>query len=118
MANSAAFSRNFFALWQNLGPFWLAVAFVSAGVFFVGGLESLSTAWALPEYSHGPLIPVLSALLFLRQLKEYPIDARPKHHRWVGIVVIIGAIGMGAVVHPQLTSRMPPIRTIDQKGSV
>jgi hypothetical protein len=34
----------------------------------------------LPEYSHGPLIPILSGLLFLRtfwQLKEYPPEPGP-----------------------------------------
>jgi hypothetical protein len=48
------------------------VATVAAAVFFADGLAALRAAWSLPEYSHGPLIPILSGLLFLRQLKEYP----------------------------------------------
>jgi hypothetical protein len=42
------------------GLFWLVVATVAAGWFFADGLDALLTAWSLPEYSHGPLIPILS----------------------------------------------------------
>lgn len=79
------------------GIFWLLVASVAAGLFFIDGLDALLTAWQLPEYSHGPLIPVLSALLFLRQLKEVPVDTGPKRHRWVGVTVILGAIAFGTL---------------------
>ncbi len=33
------------------------------------GLESLGRAWMTPEYSHGPLIPLISLYLFLRERK-------------------------------------------------
>jgi len=56
----------------TMGLFWLTAATVASFVFFQEGLNALLVAWQLPEYSHGPLIPVLSGLLFLRQLKEYP----------------------------------------------
>lgn len=74
---------------------WLAVAVLASGYFFVDGLDALLTAWQLPEYSHGPLIPILSGLLFLRQLKEYPPQPGPKRDRWVGFVVILGALAIG-----------------------
>ena len=67
------------------GYFWLAVSTIAAAVFFSDGLDALLTAWQRPEYSHGPLIPILSGLLFLRQLKEYPPDPGPKRDRWVGV---------------------------------
>ena len=79
------------------GSFWLLVAIVSAGLFFIDGLDALLTAWALPEYSHGPLIPLLSAFLFLRQLKEVPEAPGRKRDRWPGIVVILMALMMGLV---------------------
>jgi exosortase D (VPLPA-CTERM-specific) len=79
------------------GLFWLAVATGAAGLFFLDGLDALLTAWALPEYSHGPLIPILSTLLFLRQLKEYPPEPGPKRDRWAGVVVILGAIALGTL---------------------
>lgn len=80
------------------GIFWLTLATLSAIVFFWEGLEALLVAWQLPEYSHGPLIPVLSALLFLRQLKEYPPNHGPVHDRqaglWLlGISVVFALLG-------------------------
>ena len=66
-------SRNW-TEWATPGLFWLVVAVLGAGLFFSEGLDPLLAAWQLPEYSHGPLIPVLSLLLFLRQLLEVPVD--------------------------------------------
>jgi len=79
------------------GMFWLAVAIVGAGLFFVEGIEKLLFEWQRPEYSHGPLIPVLSGLLFLRQLKEVPVNPGPVHDRWVGVTVVFLAITVGAL---------------------
>lgn len=81
----------------NWGLVWLVIASLAAGVFFIDGLDALLTAWQLPEYSHGPLIPILSGFLFLRQLKEYPIEPGPKRDRWVGFVVLLFAIFFGAL---------------------
>lgn len=83
--------------WVNPGLFWLFVSIVGAAVFFADGLDALLTAWALPEYSHGPLIPILSALLFLRQLKEYPVDPGPKRNRWVGVTVVVAALMLASL---------------------
>ena len=55
-----------------------------------------------------PLIPILSGLLFLRQLKEYPVDPGPKRNRWVGVTVIVG-VGLGvmwAAIWRVLTTEM------------
>ena len=83
--------------WLKPGLFWLAVAVLGAGAFFYEGIDALLAAWATPEYSHGPLIPVLSSLLFLRQLKSVPVDPGPKSHRWVGVTVILLALTMGTL---------------------
>ncbi len=77
--------------------FWLVLASAGAAVFFIDGLEALLTAWELPEYSHGPLIPILSALLFLRQLKEFPIEPGQKRDRWVGFCVLLLAVMIGTL---------------------
>ena len=90
MMSSPALSR--LDQWLTPGLFWLCVAIVGAAVFFADGLDALFAAWALPEYSHGPLIPILSGLLFLRQLKSFPIDPGPKRNRWVGVTVIVAAL--------------------------
>jgi exosortase D (VPLPA-CTERM-specific) len=79
------------------GVFWLVAAVVAAGIFFADGLDALLRAWQLPEYSHGPLIPILSLLLFLRQLKSVPEHPGPLRNRWVGVVVVAFALAVGAL---------------------
>lgn len=81
----------------NWGLVWLVIATVAAGVFFIDGLDALLSAWSRPEYSHGPLIPILSGLLFLRQLKSVPVDPGPKRNRWVGVTLLVFAIFCGAL---------------------
>ena len=83
--------------WLTPGFFWLVLATLGAAFFFADGLDALVVAWALPEYSHGPLIPVLSALLFLRQLKEYPPAPGPKRDRWIGVTFIFGALALATL---------------------
>lgn len=77
------------------GVFWLLVATVGAFAFFEEGIDQLLTAWQLPEYSHGPLIPVLSALLFLRQLKSFPVATTPVTDRGPGIALLAFALLLG-----------------------
>ena len=79
------------------GLFWFAIATIAAGAFFIDGLDALLTAWQRPEYSHGPLIPILSGLMFLRQLKSVPVDPGPKRDRWVGVTLLLFAIFCGAL---------------------
>ena len=80
---------------NSKGLFWLALATLGAAVFFIEGLEALLSAWQLPEYSHGPLIPVLSALLFLRQLKTVPENYGSADRRWIGFLVLLLALSFG-----------------------
>lgn len=72
----------------HAGMFWLLLAILASGLFFWEGIEALLVAWQLPEYSHGPLIPVLSALLFIRQLKEYPPNPGPLPDRGPGLALL------------------------------
>ena len=76
-----------------LGPALLALAIAAGGVFFADGIAALLRAWQLPEYSHGPLIPLLSGFLFLRQLKEWP--PTPAGRRWPGVAMIALALAIG-----------------------
>lgn len=94
---TSAISRQGLSAWLTPGLFWLLVATLGAAVFFRDGLDALLLAWSKPEYSHGPLIPILSGFLFLRQLREYPPDPGPKRQRWAGVLVILGAITLGAL---------------------
>ena len=58
----------------GLGWFVVLVA-ASLPVFWIGIL-SLGRAWSTPEYSHGPLIPLISLYLFLRELRTTPLPPR------------------------------------------
>lgn len=50
---------------------FLALLAVSLPIFWIG-LVSLAEAWSTPEYSHGPLIPLISLYLFIRELRQMP----------------------------------------------
>ena len=97
VASTATSSRISLKSFMTWGMFWLVVASIGSAIFFIDGLDALLAAWQLPEYSHGPLIPILSGLLFLRQLKEFPINPGPIRDRWVGFTVILFAIMIGAL---------------------
>jgi exosortase D (VPLPA-CTERM-specific) len=78
------------------GPILLALAIAGATAVFWMGIVSLGDAWVTPEYSHGPLIPVLSSYLFLRQLKRVPplpnSAADAARRRWPGVLVIAATL--------------------------
>ncbi len=80
----------------NMGVLWLILAIIAAGAFFWEGIVELLDAWKLPEYSHGPLIPLLSGLLFLRQLKLFPPTEVTARDRIPGVVLLVVAVLMGA----------------------
>jgi len=81
----------------NWGMFWLLIATIAALIFFSDGINTMLAAWQLPEYSHGPLIPVLSAFLFLKQLKDYPINPDLHRNRWPGVALITLSLVIGAM---------------------
>ncbi|MEL6643259.1 MAG: VPLPA-CTERM-specific exosortase XrtD [Pseudomonadota bacterium] len=75
----------------------LALSTLAAALYFADGLRALVTAWQVPEYSHGPLIPVLSGLLFLRHLRRVPAGRSDLRDRWVGVLVICAALALGGL---------------------
>jgi exosortase D (VPLPA-CTERM-specific) len=77
------------------GLVWLAAATAAAGLFFQEGILALTQAWQTAEYSHGPLIPVLSGYLFLRQLRGVPPEPGPVADRGPGLLVLVGALLLG-----------------------
>ncbi|MEL7183790.1 MAG: exosortase, partial [Pseudomonadota bacterium] len=54
------------------GVILLGLAVASTIPLFWLGLGELLSAWTTPEYSHGPLIPLISLFLFLRELRARP----------------------------------------------
>lgn len=83
--------------YMTWGLFWLLAMSIAAAVFFSHGFVILLDAWGEPEYSHGPLIPVLSALMFLREMKLFPPQPGPKNDRWQGVFVVVLAILLAAM---------------------
>lgn len=51
---------------------WLIVAAAGAAAFYWDGLASLGVAWQRPEYSYGPMVPLITAYMTLRELHRRP----------------------------------------------
>jgi exosortase D (VPLPA-CTERM-specific) len=78
------------------GFFWFIALIVAALPIFWLGLQSLGAAWITPEYSHGPLIPLISLYLFLREMRHRPPAASGTPvNRKPGIFVILVALLFG-----------------------
>jgi exosortase D (VPLPA-CTERM-specific) len=77
-----------------VGVAWFALAIVSTLPLFWFGFTGLASEWAKPEFSHGPIIPLLSFYMFLREMKFVPPPAGPVTDRWPGVALI----GLGLVV--------------------
>ncbi len=76
------------------GGLWIVLAIIGCVAFFWDGIASLLDAWSRPEYSHGPLIPVIAGFLLLRELKNRPPLADPGS-RIPGLVVTAFGILVG-----------------------
>lgn len=74
------------------GLTWFVLLLVSSIPIFWIGFVSLAGAWQTAEYSHGPLIPIISLYLFLRELRQSPLPASVVEDRWPGIALIAGSL--------------------------
>jgi exosortase D (VPLPA-CTERM-specific) len=90
----------------NFGPLLLLIALLGASVYFAEGGEALFTAWQLPEYSHGPLIPLLSGFIFLNELKSVPERPGAVDLRWPGVALVAFSLLLGLLGH---LARIPDI---------
>lgn len=100
MTNAASIDRKRAASGLALNPVGLGLfallALGSLPLFWIG-FVSLASAWSTAEYSHGPLIPLISLYLFLREqrrrsrLLEIPRDG------WPGIAVLVFALALAAL---------------------
>ena len=77
---------------NGFGALWFAVALVAAVPVFWSGFVSLGDAWVTPEYSHGPLIPLLSFYLFLRDMRRVPPTGAPVTDRGPGLAITLIAL--------------------------
>ncbi|MEO0682814.1 MAG: VPLPA-CTERM-specific exosortase XrtD [Pseudomonadota bacterium] len=60
------------------------------------GATNLAYEWSKPEYSHGPLIPVLSAFMFLREMSQVPPVQHEIRDRRTGLWIIGAAFVIAA----------------------
>lgn len=96
-------------LTDRLGSLVFAILILGAIPIFWNGFTSLIEAWSTPEYSHGPLIPLISLYLFLRELRKDPMpDATPGLVRWPGFLVVCAGLALGIVGN---LVRIPDIST-------
>ena len=79
----------------------------SLPIFWIG-IASLIKAWGTPEYSHGPLIPLISLYLFLRELRRAPLPGAEAPLRWPGLLVVIFALAVAVLGN---LARIPDIVT-------
>lgn len=79
-----------------LGLGWFVLLIAAGLPIFWLGFVSLGRAWSTPEYSHGPLIPLISLYLFLRELRHSP-PAAPgtPANRVPGIALLMFALTFG-----------------------
>lgn len=75
---------------------FLVLLVVSVPLFWIG-FVSLAAAWSTAEYSHGPLIPLVSLYLFLREMRRMPRPDAGARTRWPGIAVILLALAVAAL---------------------
>ncbi|TNC74802.1 VPLPA-CTERM-specific exosortase XrtD [Rubellimicrobium roseum] len=78
------------------GLVWFGLLVLASLPIYWLGFGALLRAWSTPEYSHGPLIPLISLYLFLRELRHAPPEnpLQPRT-RWQGIAVILFALAFG-----------------------
>ena len=74
------------------GLAWFTLLLAGSVPIFWIGFVSLGVAWSSAEYSHGPLIPLISLYLFLRELRRAPLPQPDIRDRWPGVAVIALAL--------------------------
>ena len=93
--DNAAVPGNPLSLTRRAIP-WILVATLGAVAFYWDGLISLGAAWARPEYSYGPLVPLITIYMTLLEIHRHPV--KPDHgSRAVGMVVFALALLVGLV---------------------
>ncbi|MEM9144760.1 MAG: VPLPA-CTERM-specific exosortase XrtD [Pseudomonadota bacterium] len=90
------------------GALLMSLNLIAAAFFFSYGVEALLLAWSTPEYSHGPIIPLLSGYMFLREMKAVPPATGPVTDRGVGVALVLFSL---AVAFLGLLVKIPDIVT-------
>ena len=81
-------------LGDRTGLFWFVVCLLAPIPVFAFGAQALVAAWSTPEYSHGPLIPLLSGYMFMREMAMVPPARHEVRDRWKGVAVVVFALAL------------------------
>ena len=73
---------------------WLAAGALGAAVFYWDSIASLALAWQRPEYSYGPMVPVITAYMTLRELHRRPL-APDQGSRLPGLALVVAGLVLG-----------------------
>lgn len=92
---------------HGFGGLWFLLLLLAPLPIFWFGFVSLGNAWSTPEYSHGPIIPLLSLYLFLRDMRKVPAVDH-KVTRWPGAIIIV--LGLALAIFGNLI-RIPDFVT-------
>lgn len=88
-------SERFFGLAIGPGLLLACALVIFAAPVFWYGLQSLGRAWITPEYSHGPLIPLISLYLFLRERRAAkPITGPRRSGPGLALMTVALALGV------------------------
>jgi hypothetical protein len=90
------------------GIMWFTLLLAGSIPIFWIGFVSLAQAWSTAEYSHGPLIPLISLYLFLREVRRLPPPKPMVRDRGPGLVIL--TLGLLLAIAGNLT-RIPDIVT-------
>ena len=77
---------------DRIGFLWFLLLCAGSIPIFWSGFMSLGQAWGTAEYSHGPLIPLISLYLFLRELRNGPPIPAQATDRGPGLLLITFAL--------------------------
>jgi len=83
------------------GP-WRWIALVAGlgftGYFFHDSIQATVDTWLTsPEYTYGPLVPLLAALMLWRDLSRSEIGARDRSGGWLGIAIAVFGLLFGLI---------------------
>jgi exosortase D (VPLPA-CTERM-specific) len=78
----------------DAGFAYFVITAIGLALYFRDGILSLFAAWSKPEYSHGPLIPLVAGYLILRELRDNA-DTGNKGSEVPGLLVVLFGLVVG-----------------------
>jgi exosortase D (VPLPA-CTERM-specific) len=86
---------------------WLALSVAGVAGLYGHALASLGAAWQRPEYSYGPLVPIITAFMVLRELERHPPHA-DHGSRAPGLAMVLAGLLLGLLGN---AAQVPDIAT-------